>query len=172
MGDIERVLARLREMDAMPPFLDASLRLPVIVKTTLLPPVNWRRFDIAEACACRLPQDLETFWTASGGARIYEDVSSGQWGMVIWSPADVIKHSPQEVASWNEYRAGDLVVGQFRGDDERVVVRSDPNLPDFGSVVIVPELDERSDWITAAPSFGTFLWNYIDAQGNKYWEPS
>jgi len=70
----------------------------------------------------------------------------------------------------SEYRAGDLVFGECRGDDDRLVMRCDPDAADFGAVVISLPLDDRPDWYVVGDSLASFLRKFIDAQGAKFWE--
>jgi hypothetical protein len=64
-----------------------------------------------------------------------------------------------------------LIIGEFLGDQEKVLVGCDPESDDFGSVVIVAEIDPRKDWFIPASSVPEFLEHFVSAAGEKFWEP-
>jgi len=118
-----------------------------------------------------LPSDLSDFWTKCSWARLFEDRRYGQWGLVLWQPSE----SSEQTVLFSrqrkkDFRAGDRVVGRFLGDSELLLVRCDPNLPDFGNVIVALPLYGRADWDTVAVSFSTFLEKFAEAEGGKYWE--
>ena len=118
-----------------------------------------------------VPPSLAEFWTVAAGARLFEDVMYGQWGLVLLSPdaarartADFVKRRPRDALP------GDLIVGHFSGDQELLLVRCDPGVPDYSQVLVALPLDRREDWYQAASDFGAFLIEYERAQGAKFWE--
>ena len=118
-----------------------------------------------------VPPDVATFWGAYDGARLFVDTQYGQWGLVLHGPAGAKRLTDKFRAQRARDAApGDLVLGEFLGDSELLVVRADPTAEDYNVVMIALPLDPRSDWSVAADSLGTFLEKYDTAQGAKFWE--
>jgi hypothetical protein len=118
-----------------------------------------------------MPTSLAEFWNATAGARLFEDKRYGQWGLVLLSPQDA-RARTRAFADERRRDAlfGDLVAGEFLGDQDLLFIRCDPASEDFGRVQVAMPLDSRDDWYDAAPDLGTFLEQYERAQGAKYWE--
>jgi hypothetical protein len=118
-----------------------------------------------------VPESLQELWGEASGARLFEDSEYGQWGLVLLAPGVAAKRTNEfreERAS--QCRPGDLILGEFLGDQELLLVRCDRTSPDFGHVVVVLPLDDREDWDDVAPSVADFLEEYERAEGAKYWE--
>lgn len=117
-----------------------------------------------------LPEGIRRFWRLSRWARLFEDKTYGQWGLVILEP-------PAATATTQEFLkrrtsdsvCGDVIVGRFLGDSDLLLVRCDPSADDFGAVLVAAPIDPRPDWNVVARSFGEFLRLYVEAQGRKYW---
>lgn len=141
-----------------------------------------RKTAFAFACALRaapdrpslsaeLPAELEEFWSAFEEARLFEDSDYGQWGLVLLGHGAAQARTDvfQDERS-SDTRAGDLVVGEFLGDSDLLLVRCDASSHDFGNVVVAAPLDPRVDWPTVAVSLDEFLSRLAEAEGAKYWE--
>jgi hypothetical protein len=66
-----------------------------------------------------LPSDLIQFWEETSSVHLFEEINYGQWGLVIWSPEEVLTKHPerfQERAYSEDFRKGDLIIGSFLGD--------------------------------------------------------
>lgn len=91
----------------------------------------------------------------------------------MWGPSETLRKHPQELhGRWRDWREGDLFVGQFLGDADRLLVRCNPSAPDFGSVLIALPIDPRRDWPIVGASLVEFLSRYLTVAGDKFWEPS
>jgi len=117
------------------------------------------------------PLELQVLWKNYRDLRLFEDPAFGQWGLHIFNPHE----AAAATRMWShdirgDYRRGDIVVGEFLGDGERLLVRSDPGLGDFGSVVVSLPLYSRSEWPVVASALLEFLDRFISMQGAKYWE--
>jgi hypothetical protein len=116
-----------------------------------------------------LPDELIGAWSASRESRLFEDVDYGQWGLVLLSPAVSAKRTAEQRALRpGAYRGDDVVIGEFLGDLELLVL-APSEAGDRGVLVALP-LDDRRDWYPAAPGLARFLENYLRAHGAKYWE--
>jgi len=118
-----------------------------------------------------LPLDLEEFWTACGGARLFEDRQYGQWGLVLLDPLNSTKATSEFRRSrQRDFVTGDVVIGRFLGDSDLLLVRCDVNLADFGQTLVAQPLDPRVDWDVVGATFGEFLAKFAAAEGRKFWE--
>lgn len=113
--------------------------------------------------------DLVDLWSTCREARLFEDVDYGQWGLVLLSPTGSAERSAREREQRpDDLRSDDVVIGEFLGDQELLVLSSSE---DNGRRVLVAlPLDGRAEWYSAASDLGEFLDRYMDHQGQKYWE--
>jgi hypothetical protein len=118
-----------------------------------------------------LPDDLRSFWQEVAGLRLFEDQEHGQWGLILLAPQLALERTIEERSKRpDEYKAGDLVIGEFLGDAERLLVRCSPSAQDHGRIYIALPIDPRTEWESPAPSLAEFLTLYLEAQGDKFWE--
>ena len=69
----------------------------------------------------------------------------GQWGLMLLPPANAAKRTAGErVLRPNAYRAGDIIIGEFLGDQELLVFA--PSEVNRGQVLIALPMDDRPDW--------------------------
>jgi len=119
-----------------------------------------------------LPDELVELWRQTSGLRLFEDAVYGQWGLVIWSVVEMMTKSPSEVARREvDFGPGDVVIGKFLGDQDRLMIRCEKRKNDFGSVLIELEMDPREEWPVVARSLSGFLEKFLSAWGDKFWEP-
>lgn len=123
--------------------------------------------EIAEAWPDRsVPQDAIDAWTTAREARLFEDIQYGQWGLILLSPAASADRTANECnARPDDLRPDDLVLGEFLGDQELLVISGDDH-----RILIALPLDDRADWDTAAADLGEFLALYWRNGGDKFWE--
>ena len=137
----------------------------------VLPPQPWDKKAFKETLGITLPLPITHLWDKTSGLRLFEDVNYGQWGLILWSPNQVITEQEKRIAQRKEdFRPGDLIVGEFLGDADMMVLRCDAASPDFGNVMIALPLDFREEWYLAANSLESFLSQFLAACGNKFWE--
>jgi hypothetical protein len=116
------------------------------------------------------PVHLKRFWQIAQWARLFEDVTYGQWGLRILTPSEASEETCKLFGSRRKHCvAGDLVVGKFLGDSELVLVRCDHKAADFGKVLIVGPIDPRKEWFIVGDSFEDFLGKYLEARGEMFW---
>jgi hypothetical protein len=124
---------------------------------------------ITDAWPDPIPQALTEFWLLHASARLFEDVDFGQWGLHVYSP--VAAASATDVARRArpfDHEAGYIVIGEFLGDLEYLVLETEGSRT--VSVRVALPLDERATWYTAAIDFPDFLLRYALAEGDKFWE--
>lgn len=136
---------------------------------TLRPPCTLRDLQAFP----HVPASLQDFWCRTAGAQLFEDTTYGQWGLILHSPSAAWDATHDYLAARpSEARAGDLVIGAFLGDCDLLIVRADPQAVDDGQVMVATPLDDRQDWSLVGKDFTTFLHQYVQARGRKFWEGS
>jgi hypothetical protein len=175
---VDALLATIRSLDSVTTRYRFSIEGREVYSTTVLnnslaESVPWQRREIEEQLGVTLPEELVSLWESVSSIRLFEDTTHGQRGLLVWSPSEVLRRNPEERRAYRgpEFRDGDLIIGEFRGDLERVLVRCDQESDDFGRVIIVAELDQRNDWCVPAASVLEFLEGFVASYGQKFWEP-
>ncbi|MCY7334181.1 MAG: SMI1/KNR4 family protein, partial [Pseudanabaena sp. CAN_BIN31] len=90
--------------------------------------------------------------------------------LIIWSPQEVLEKQQTLRRNSNEFESEDLIIGEFLGDSDLLIVRCNPNTTDFGQIIIALPIDHRADWYYLAYSLPEFLQRFITSQGEKFWE--
>ena len=116
------------------------------------------------------PPDLAEFWSRFRTVNLFEDQEYGQWGLVIFSPEQAV----ESTGRFRDMRArdfveGDLVIGEFLGDQDLLVIRCDQESEDYGRVLVALPIDPRVDWYEAADTFAELLDQFARSGGEKYW---
>ncbi len=116
-----------------------------------------------------LPNELMQLWRLASGARLYEDVDYGQWGLEILSPEQSALRTRRERETRPEaFGSDDFVVGEFLGDQDLLVLVSS-GVGERRVLVALP-LDARPAWYSAGADLGDFIARYVETGGDKYWE--
>lgn len=165
---------------SMVALLDAASRAsrppqtePLLVHfaTTVEPAAPWSREALEAQIDAKLPAAIVDLWSLARSVRLFEDVTYGQWGLVLVSPERSIELTERLLATRSlETRRGDVVVGEFIGDSELLLLRCDEGSDDYGAVAVVLPIYPRAEWPVVADSLGAFLPAYIAAGGDKFWE--
>ena len=71
--------------------------------------------------------------------------------------------------NFNAFESEDLIIGEFLGDSDLLVVRCSPNSTDFGQIIIALPIGHREDWYYLTYSLPEFLQKFIASQGEKFW---
>lgn len=121
----------------------------------------WRGQDV--------PGELVELWSTSRESRLFEDVDYGQWGLHLLSPSMCGSRTAVErLARPGEYRADDVIVGEFLGDQELLLLC--PSEVGQRRVLVALPLDQRSEWHAAGTGLADLLSGYLDHMGDKFWE--
>lgn len=119
-----------------------------------------------------LPKELEDFYTVSNGADLFKDQEYGQWGLKLYPIEEVTFASKIYKRNRNnDALKSDLIIGEFYGDSDLLLVRCDPNSDDYGSIFVVLPIEKRQDWYIVANTFEEFINKFYETQGDKFWEP-
>jgi hypothetical protein len=120
-----------------------------------------------------IPHDLRAVWRETGGAALFLDPDYGQWGMTIFMPEGAAKATAEYLRLRPRHAIkGDLIIAEFRGDSDLVLLRTDPDASDLGEIWIVDPIYPRKQWERAASSFTELIARFIAAEGEKYWDRS
>ena len=116
-----------------------------------------------------LPPDIVDLWLQCREARLFVDVTFGQWGLALLSPGA----SAEQTSIHRRLRASDLwdsdlVVGKFIGDQELLIVA--PAETGERRVLVASEIDPRAEWPAVGPHIADFLSGYWERNGEKYWD--
>jgi len=140
-------------------------------ESSILAPEAWLRRKIETELSLTLPLPLCELWDLASSLRLFVDITYGQWGLIVLPPARAVEFTVRQFSLYEEkMRKGDLVIGEFLGDTELVILRCDRAEEDFGKVLIFLPLDPRADWPCVGNSFDEFLRRYVENRGSKYWE--
>jgi len=91
--------------------------------------------------------------------------------LILLSPNQIITEQEKRIAQRkSDFRPGDLIIGEFLGDADLLILRCDATSPDFGNVMIALPLDSREEWDLAGLTLESFLNQLIAANGDKFWE--
>ncbi len=165
MNAIEDVVGRLERLAGPPaPRTHRGACTPFPLRVLLV------RGSAAASPTSAWPADLAWFWAHVAEARLYEDTTYGQWGLVLYSQSEAEAASVRFAAERStEAIPGDVVVGEFLGDSDLLLVRCDAGAPDFGAVLVALPIDPRPLWPTVALTLASFLRQLADADGDKFW---
>ncbi len=169
MSIVDVVERARREPPYVPPYAESSEDIFVC---SVVEPIPWDRCAIEKTLGFELPHEIVELWGACGGMRLYCDSLWCPGGLVVCSPTDgdLFKQNNMYRSSWsNSVLPGDLIFAKFLEDLEHPLIRCDKNAADYGSIIIVAEMDPRPDWKAAGRSLEEFLLKYMDARGEKYW---
>ncbi len=159
---IEQVMATV-----CPPLTEP---LHVELRMSVERPVDYDRRALEQRLALVIPESLAELWSAASSVALFEDVTYGQWGLILWDPQAALTGTLERTTRAEDRRPGDLLLGEFLGDTDKLLVRCDPSASDHGCVTVEPGLDRRKDWKTVGASLEDFLERYLDARGDKFWE--
>ena len=148
-----------------------DVSIPLALSCNILPSVPWQEKSFEDLLEISLPKSIKQLWDKTSGLRLFEDVTYSQWGIILWAPNQVVKEQQQRIAQRREdFRTGDLIIGEFLGDSELIILRCALTAPDFEKVMIALPLDVREEWYVAADSLEEFLSKSLEAKGDKFWE--
>ncbi len=91
---------------------------------------------------------------------------------MLWGHEKALKRQDRERAflvGRDAYIEGDMIVGEFLGDTDKLLVRCDPQCDDFGSVSVTLPIDRRPDWPHLWQSLSDFIEVFVERGGKKYW---
>lgn len=147
-----------------------NIAITMPLDSEIVPAIARSSKDLETRLNISLPEDLQELWQKCNGLSLFEDKTYGQSGLIIWSPQKVLEKQKSLRQNSDEFQDGDLVIGEFLGDSDLLVVRCDQNSDDFGQLIISLPIDHRSDWYYLTYLLPEFLQKFINNRGKKFWE--
>jgi hypothetical protein len=167
---IDDVIDRIRRE---PPYARPHFPIPgTMFVCQVREAIAWNKAEIERRLGLEeIPLPLSTLWDQCGGLVLFEDDVYQQSGLRVLSPRDVTaKNEEYRAERCDQMLPGDLVFAEFCGDLRLVLLRTDKEATDYGSVMVVSAIDPRQLWYTPAHSLEEFLSRFIDAHGDDYWD--
>lgn len=115
-----------------------------------------------------LPADASALWSVCRRAHLFEDTEHRGSGLVLLDPRTSARRTAEQVQGGDEFLDDDLVIGEFLGDEDLVIIA--PSEADERRILIVLEHEDREDWVGVGADLAEFLEAYFQAGGDKYWE--
>ena len=158
-------LANLSGHRARPTYSDGICPFQLITTVS-------RKDEEARAVSMRyVPDDVRAVWSEFDELKLFEDDKHGQWGLEIFNESEARLATEELIKTRaNDFSSGDLVVGEFLGDSDLLIVRTNPSELDYGTVLVALPLDTRSEWYRPATTLAKFMAKYLDVEGEKFWE--
>lgn len=161
------------ELPASPVVIPFGGPMEMRLETRAQPRIAFDRHLVEQSLKVTLPLDILRMWQEVSELRLFEDVQYGQWGLVLWPPDRIVQRNREHIQDRPEqFVAGDLLLGEFLGDSDLLMVRSDQSEFDFGSVQVALAIYPRSNWFRVGNTLFEFLKGFIASGGRKYWEHS
>lgn len=164
---IDAILSKIEQLGTIE-LADIAIAMPLT--SEIAPPIQRSSQALETRLNISLPEDLQELWQKCNGLRLFEDKTYGQSGLIIWSPQKVLEKQQTLRQNFNEFESEDLIIGEFLGDSDLLVVRCNPNSTDFGQIIIALPIGHREDWYYLTYSLPEFLQKFINSQGEKFWE--
>ena len=119
-----------------------------------------------------IPSQYLNFIKETDGAKLFYDKIYGQAGMYLYETDILYKKNVEWHNSYmkQDLLQTDLIIGEFFGDNDLVILRCDNRSDDYGHIIISLPLDERKDWYFTNDNFEPFLIKFCNNEGVKYWE--
>ncbi len=151
---------------------DMTEPLHVRFGTRILERVAWDRSTLESKLNVSVPDELVALWDVASSLRLFEDLTYGQWGLVVLPPSAALEETESRTRSGpsERIRPGDLVVGRFLGDSDILLLRCNRGADDFGRVLVELPIYARSQWPLVGATLDEFLRRYIREAGEKFWE--
>lgn len=164
MSEVARVIDLYRfQPDIMP-----SSDQPFTLRCSIEPPAPAESISSVWG-AQSPPGEVVELWRCTREAWLFRDVEYGQWGLHLLQPEASFRRTRFAQATRAEdFVADDIVLGEFLGDQELLVVA--PSEPSHRRVLVALPLDERHEWHVAAASLAAFLERFLASAGSKFWE--
>lgn len=145
--------------------------LPMATYQSLVEPaVPWLEGGFVEQ-GFVLSEEMKCFWNHTNKVKIFCEIPYGQWGTILFGAEESLRKTKEWKEIYpEEFVLGDLVIGEFLGDAQFVVMRCNQEKEDWGQVVIGFPIDVRAEWPNVAGSVAEFVEKTLASPDMKYWE--
>lgn len=108
-----------------------DVSIPMPMHSQVLPPQPWDKKLLEDSLSITLPLTIINLWNQTSGLRLFEDINYGQWGLILWTPNQVILEQEKLITQRKQdFQPGDLIIGEFLGDADLLILRCDATSPD------------------------------------------
>ncbi|MBL8620882.1 MAG: hypothetical protein JNK64_06245 [Myxococcales bacterium] len=115
------------------------------------------------------PPEVAALWSCCESAKLFADLEYGQWGLELLTQEKSSHYTKYFIVELpSHYRHDDVVVGAFMGEQDLLVVA--PSESGARQLLVARAMEDRSTWYGVGPDLASFLENYLDHAGAKYWE--
>lgn len=173
MKEISTLINELKQnwqAPKFPTYDTHSFKLSCIINEGYL--VNDLVDKLAVLDVYHLPDEYLAFIKVSDGAMLFYDETYGQAGLKLYGTHDIVQANIQWQDSYRnkDLLPTDLVIGEFVGDSDLLLLNCDIKSEDYGKMIISLPIDKREDWYFLSENFQEFLNYFISHEGRKYWE--
>ena len=133
-------------------------------------PIEWDEKELEHKLKVQIPEYLHILWKYASNVYICEEINYGQWGLVLWNPIEVL-HNNQGDPRFTAYHLekGEIIIGEFKGDLDVVIIRCDKNQEDFGKIIIAEGMAPREEYEIVTKSLLEFLEKFMNDPTKKFW---
>jgi len=163
---IDALLSKIEQLGTIE-IADMAIAMPL--NSEIAPPIPRSTQALETRPNISLPEELQELWQKCNGLHLFEDKTYGQSGLIIWSPQKTLEKHQTLRQNSNEFESEDLIIGEFLGDSDLLVVTCNPNATNFGQIIVALPIDHREDWYYLTYSLPEFLQKFINSQGEKFW---
>lgn len=119
-----------------------------------------------------IPNPYLDLMSITNGAKLFYDTEYGQSGLYLYDLNDIIKCNMNWQKSYlnKDLVDKDLIIGEFMGDSDLLILRCDISCLDYGHIIVSLPIDERKDWYFVSNNLNDFLGQFSKNHGLKYWE--
>ena len=164
---IDALLSKIEQLGTIE-IADMAIAMPL--NSEIAPPIPRSTQALETRPNISLPEELQELWQKCNGLHLFEDKTYGQSGLIIWSPQKTLEKLRTLKLYSNEFKSEDLIIGEFLGDSDLLVVNCDRNSTNFGQIIIALPIDCREDWYYLTYSLPEFLQRFINSQGENFWK--
>jgi len=164
---IDALLSKIEQLGTIE-IADMAIAMPL--NSEIAPPIPRSTQALETRPNISLPEELQELWQKCNGLHLFEDKTYGQSGLIIWSPQKTLEKHQTLRQNSNEFESEDLIIGEFLGDSDLLVVTCNPNATNFGQIIVALPIDHREDWYYLTYSLPDFLQRFIASQSEKFWE--
>jgi hypothetical protein len=135
--------------------------------------IPWDKHRLEKEFNIKIPIQLEEFWNISSELILMRDLKYGSYGLKTFPPNDVLKEINEKIYNdligQEDFRKGDLIIGELFAEDDKLIIRCDPDQHDFGKVIVAVPIDPRRDWPGQEYDLDEFLRLFVDNKGLPFW---
>lgn len=169
---LQDMINKLRNM----PLVEAKdpETVDLLLETEVNPPFEPKISLIEAELNVKIPEQILEFWGLCSSMRLLRDERYNDRGLVTYPPDErLIERNryifKKLISSDDDHLSGDLILGEFPMEQDKLIVRCDSSSDDFGELLIAIPEDFRRNWPRMGNSLVKFFQEFIDHNGDTYW---